>query len=265
MVTKVVKAPESANLVLSVIIKNKSGQLISSIHAFSNVWKYQLEALISESCRVYWLKSDDEKIPIIVSALELAKKFPLLEVPKEFNNYMHVYSVDSEQHLHSLPIETFMHLVIEEPHGISSPTDEKKDDRGTVDDLKKLQASFKHSISAIGHAVVDYIKVNVLESFSSWNLTVKKLIAPIASLSQNSGTGKSKLSAEITQDCPGFYIVTRLDPSIEQPATGYPKQNALSQLLIELTSYSDPISKSLDNDHDYYFNSQTGKILFLFS
>ncbi len=132
-------------------------------------------------------------------------------------------------------------------------------DPGNVQEkIKKLEKSFQHSLSTIGQDALDVLKVEILDRFSSWKDLETTLIAPIASLSQGSGIGKSKLAVQVIQDGPGFYIVTRQSTE----STGYPLNNDFSVTLKTLASNSDDIFYSF---LEYPCNQcQNGQILLFF-
>ncbi len=94
--------------------------------------------------------------------------------------------------------------------------------------------------------------------FNSWKDTNQTIIAPIASLSQGSGSGKSKLATEVIKDGPGFYIVLRSDSS----SSGFPKNNFLSELLISLVKEKDSPVVLTDAPFD---SVQVGKTLMFFA
>lgn len=110
----------------------------------------------------------------------------------------------------------------EKPEILSSPEAEES-----------LKVSFSRSLSSVGQKVLQDLEITLLERCGNGNWT--SYLAPIVSLCQSSGAGKSKMSVELLKRRPGHYIVFR-----EKDQTGYPKANATSELLYDLiSSYSD--------------------------
>lgn len=125
--------------------------------------------------------------------------------------------------------------------------------------LKKyVDSSFKHDLTIIGKRSLNILKQELNSRAKEWHETTTQLIAPVVSLCQSSGTGKSKLAIELLKSNPGFYIVFR-----EKGQTGNPRQNELSKLLYQLVlNFSDDISAQ---NMSSCTNSSIGKILIFFA
>ena len=85
--------------------------------------------------------------------------------------------------------------------------------------------SFTAAISSSGETARNQL-LEYIKSYSQYFLKYKIFIAPITSLCQCSGSGKSKLSCSLTETNPGFYICCR-----ESKNTGYPAQTNLSDYI----------------------------------
>ena len=135
-----------------------------------------------------------------------------------------------------------------------------EDLRATVNP-EVLQKSFECAVTSTGHDSIDSLKAGILAHFIEWAKERTDKYAPIASLSQGSGSGKSKLAVETLKDGPGFYIVFRSDDL--RRSTGYPKKNALSDrlksLLLQPSDSLDDLTKLL------YSELGIGKILMFFA
>lgn len=123
--------------------------------------------------------------------------------------------------------------------------------------LPIISTSFKHELTLIGLRTLERLERDLLDRFNGWNLNTK-LIAPIVSLCQSSGSGKSKLAFELLKRHLGFYLVFRLTDQ-----TGFPRKNSLSDELYKLVEkYSDP-PVSLENK--LYSECTIGLILNFFA
>ena len=76
--------------------------------------------------------------------------------------------------------------------------------------IERLEAAFKHDLTEIGIKNVQRLETDLAKRFENWNIEATRYIAPIVSLCQSSGSGKSKLSLELLKRNPGFYTVLRL-------------------------------------------------------
>lgn len=136
----------------------------------------------------------------------------------------------------------------------------KKSKKPEVFDSPEVQAalekSFSRNLSSVGQKVLCDLELTLLQRCGNgkWD----SYLAPMVSLCQSSGSGKSKISVELLKRRPGYYIVFR-----EDGQTGYPKANANSKILFDFVAeYKDE-----NNDlSDISWNECTvGKILNLFA
>ena len=96
------------------------------------------------------------------------------------------------------------------------------------------------------------VEAELIEAFNQW--TKKGILAPLISLCQSSGSGKSKMALELLLLHAGFYSVFR-----EVNSSGYPKTNQLSSELFSLIlKCNDPSDSMLDSP---YSDCGIGKIL----
>jgi hypothetical protein len=118
----------------------------------------------------------------------------------------------------------------------------------------KVRDSFKHELTISGIETLGRLKSTILSRYVDWSSRKKEYIAPIVSLCQSSGSGKTKMSIELIKRNPGFYLVFR-----QAEQTGYPRTNPLSRELYSIISaYNDSSSSLMDN---YYMNCTIGNIL----
>ena len=150
-----------------------------------------------------------------------------------------------------IPAKTFMRFQLSPPPiGIINPTN-------TNVNLPKIRSSFKHELTLAGKSALERVKKNLLTGFKNWS-TKKVYFAPLISLCQSSGSGKTKISVECLKQTPGFYLVFRKNAS-----TGYPMTNSLStELKSIIISYRDS-SKNLTNLN--YSQCTVGSILDFFA
>ena len=122
----------------------------------------------------------------------------------------------------------------------------------------QLESSFSHVLTEIGMLSLKRLEQSILDRINSWLYNDTKYLAPIVSLCQSSGSGKSKLSFELLRRHIGFYIVFRLPDH-----TGYPLKNLISDLLYDMiSSYNDPL---YDLNGLEYSNCAVGNILHFFA
>ena len=122
----------------------------------------------------------------------------------------------------------------------------------------QLESSFSHDLTEIGILSLKRLEQSILDRINPWLYNDTKYLAPIVSLCQSSGSGKSKLSFELLRRHIGFYIVFRL-----KDQTGYPFKNLISDMLDDMIStYSDP---PYDLNSLEYSSCAVGKILHFFA
>jgi hypothetical protein len=162
---------------------------------------------------------------------------------KNSDDRFFVYKIEADESNRSgakivaLPIQSFMRLSF-----VPSKTflTSKARDPSLIFSVDILEKSFSHKLSAFGQANLNWLKINILQRYSEWSHPQTTINAPICSLSQGSGTGKSKLAVEAIKSGPGFYIVLRPDTNRANPQTGYPSNNELSEELKKLVKKFDP-------------------------
>lgn len=122
--------------------------------------------------------------------------------------------------------------------------------------LPLVESSFNYGITKSGEVALSNLKADLMASFSPW--MSEQLVAPVVSLCQSSGSGKSKLAFELLKQAFGFYLVFRTEGQ-----TGYPLKNALSDELFDLLkAYNDALINMEDKIYD---NCSIGKIIFFFT
>jgi hypothetical protein len=89
--------------------------------------------------------------------------------------------------------------------------------------ISTLTNSFKHQLSEIGVINLNRLELKLKQSFEGWSIENTRYVAPMISICQSSGSGKSKMALELTKKHLGFYIVFRDDTD-----TGFPRKNQLS-------------------------------------
>lgn len=115
-----------------------------------------------------------------------------------------------------------------------------------------LKESFAHNLTKVGLECLRSVEAELIEAFNQW--TKKGILAPLISLCQSSGSGKSKMALELLLLHAGFYSVFR-----EVNSSGYPKTNQLSSELFSLIlKCNDPSDSMLDSP---YSDCGIGKIL----
>jgi hypothetical protein len=101
--------------------------------------------------------------------------------------------------LQTLPIRPFMIFTIK---GAVFPDKEEHSNAIKM----TLPPSFAHKLTNVGCEVLGRLKNNIMSRFAPWTSTTAKSIAPISSICQYSGSGKSKLTSELTKEGPGVRI-----------------------------------------------------------
>lgn len=154
------------------------------------------------------------------------------------------------------PVKNFMKFIAKAPTRKTEPIPETFQ---STEAVKQLATSFKHGLTKIGELALYRLEHDLINRIQPWiGDPHTSFIAPVVSLCQSSGTGKSKLAFEALKRHLGFYIVFR-----EDGQTGYPRKNELSDLLRALMNdYKDP-SEDL-NDFNYQ-DCTVGAILFFFA
>ncbi len=72
-----------------------------------------------------------------------------------------------------------------------------------------LVSSFTHPLKRVGQDVYCRLKRSIELRFLLWKSMSSATMAPIASICQYSGSGKSKMSSELTKEGPGAMIILR--------------------------------------------------------
>jgi hypothetical protein len=120
--------------------------------------------------------------------------------------------------------------------------------------IMNLSKSLKTEASGVGIRSMRRMLAEILQRFEHWNVRSTTYRAPIVSLCQSSGFGKTKLSIELTKRIPGGYLVFR-----EPGQSGCPRMNLIStELKILIESQSDSVQDQSELD---YQSSNIGKIL----
>lgn len=149
------------------------------------------------------------------------------------------------------PVKNFMRFEVSDFSTSAPPNSVYKSEV-----LPLVESSFNYDISKSGEAALSNLKADLLTSFSPW--MSDHLVAPVVSLCQSSGSGKSKLAFELLKQTFGFYLVFR-----EEDQTGYPLKNVLSDELFDLLkTYNDSF---INMENKIYDDCSIGKIIFFFT
>ncbi len=200
-------------------------------------WKQKLNEYVGERAYLTWYSSvgSSSATPIYLTKAEAAAAHKkALTESDSTDDAIHFFTVNAESIVaHSLESFMFINFGTKPVPSASSRNAAEVFKNLKVD---VLQQSFSHLLSKSGHESLDWLKSNIFIRYREWSIKNTSLIAPIASLSQGSGSGKSKLATEAINDGPGFYIVFRDDsPNV----TGYPIQNDISKELVRLIRSAD--------------------------
>ena len=155
---------------------------------------------------------------------------------------------------YSVPAKTFMRFKTLKVTKVESIDSDRFDPRLNPNLIKNLKQSFQHQLTNVGLLALERLEYDLLDRFRKWTRATTTLIAPIVSLCQSSGAGKSKFSLELLKRHIGFYIVFR-----QKDENGYPLKNCLSEKLFSLVESYNDSKDSLDNLN--YANCTVGKIL----
>ena len=170
-----------------------------------------------------------------------------VNVEASFDENMNLLcSTETDGHNSSVPLKTFMKFKIL----IKNQLDPFK----KPDLLPKIKRSFKHELTIIGHESLMRVKDSILDRHRIWISGANQYIAPLTSLSQSSGSGKTKISIELLKQNPGFYLVFR-----RADQSGFPLCNSISSELYNIISgYED----TFENQEEMaYLSSCIGRIL----
>lgn len=201
----------------------------------------------------------------LLDVLQDKKNHPFTFIDSSFNEH-HVFLFHNTNELSNMkclrdnnesylvPTKTFMRFKVSKLTETKSIDSNRLDPTLNPNLIPNLRQSFKHEMTYIGLLTLERLEYDLLNRFQSWLKDETELMAPIVSLCQSSGTGKSKFSLEMLKKHIGFYIVFR-----QKDEAGYPLKNCLSDILFSLVkSYNDPMG-SLDDIN--YAECTVGKIL----
>jgi hypothetical protein len=179
--------------------------------------------------------------------IENNNKFKLSPISDGQNENFIICRSEEEEEV-SIPALTFMRFIV-----INLPTKLDPIDDKIV--LPLLTASFGHELSEIGIRTLIRVERELLQRFNrNWIENSLTCLAPLVSLCQSSGAGKSKIALELIKRNLGFYIVFR-----SSNQTGYPRKNIISNHLRQLiSSYNDGV-EGLGSKH--YQSCTVGNIL----
>ena len=164
-----------------------------------------------------------------------------ITIPRENDHFGKLLDVESNEYI---PCKTFMIFSVEK-----IPVDEC-----LAVHKPKVRTAFRHNLTKSGIESRDFLKSSLLERYSAWKTPSSTVVAPIVSLCQSSGVGKSKLSIELLKENPGFYVVFR-----DEEQSGYPQKNSITDNLKNLISQyqdSDDIQLNIE-----YNQCTVGRIL----
>ena len=209
-------------------------------------WKSDLKSKFPDK-RFKYIEKDEDGNDLYLEADIFSEEDLCLEFP---------CLIDERQNLTSRkPVQNFMRFCAYDSQ--TSESSAERINRSIV--IPLLEASFRHDLTAIGNLALSRLEHDLLDRFKPWIAdSDPSLVAPVVSLCQSSGSGKSKLSFELLKRHIGFYIVLRL-----QGQTGYPLKNYLSDKLLSLvSSYNDPSENLEESD---YSSCTIGSILHFFA
>ena len=124
----------------------------------------------------------------------------------------------------------------------------KDSSRREVNRLRTLPivSSFDHELTKVGQEVFKRIKECVKQHSDDWMKgAASKFLAPIASLCQGSGSGKSKIATEFTKCGPGVYTVQRNANDL-----GFPLSNNLSAVLKNILSVKENLDPTNEDQSE---------------
>ncbi len=249
----------NGRFLVAIAIKGKSGKFDSFFFSRLSKFKADIKTACSNSFLYTWHTLDNGVKADVLFFLSIddataylrkrSKSFTLPENLDSLNQNYYFFGVINEAVV-PLQITFFMSL-----SPVQTVLSRVENYSSRFKPTKVLQKSFSHSLSTAGQTASDRLKTNILIRFRELNTNESEDFAPVASWSQGSGSGKSKLSVELITDGHGFYIVLRNEGS-----TGYPENNDLLQEFIMPTRSPDSLVNMTNFD---YRNCNTAKILFL--
>lgn len=197
-------------------------------------WQSELVGILNEAESCYYIDVDKKQLRVV----------PNVDVQNKYS----IICIDEIGLKVLIPALTFMRFNVKVLPPKVDPIDDKKV-------LPLLVTSFKHELSEIGRRTLKRVERDVLQRYKKdWIENSLTCLAPLVSLCQSSGTGKSKIAMEIIKKNLGFYVVFR---SSDQ--TGYPRKNIISNNLRQLiSSYNDGV-EGLESKN--YEDCAVGKIL----
>ena len=146
---------------------------------------------------------------------------------------------DSEEDLvffnennNEIEIETFMYFSVPTSPATSDSNNNSNLPVSSQNAVTALDHSFAHGLTKVGLRFNELLRWLISDKFNLWfnNYESSKIMGPIINLCQSSGSGKSKMAFELTQQGPGFFVVLRH----ENETNAFPSANNLSKLLVEI-------------------------------
>ena len=122
----------------------------------------------------------------------------------------------------------------------------------------KHTINFNHELTRSGKLVLNDLTNSLTSRYNNWKYKTQEYYAPIVSLCQGYGSGKTKIAIECLKRNPGFYLNLRNESTFYYPFT-----NGLSlELRTLIMFYNDPITGVYDV---HYTQSTIGKIADFFA
>lgn len=198
------------------------------------LWKSKIEQVMRANPSLVYFKLDDRLLK--------------LHLDIEIDDLKNIKCLDENGNMLLIPALTFMRFLFEVSPQKADPMDDMKV-------LPLLVESFSHELSEIGRRTCFRVERELIKRYQNdWITKGLNCLAPLVSLCQSSGSGKSKIALELIKKNLGYYIVFR-----STGQTGYPRRNIISGTLKSIiSSYRDNVNCL---DDILYDKCTVGKIL----
>lgn len=225
-------------VIIDIVVEDKSSGKNFFINTSFETWKRDLVEHDLRGKKLLYVEDGIEYVTKIFEEDDLSLTFSC-------------YNDENESILKD--VKTYMRYKVERPPVNSS------DDITESEAFPMIETSFEHELTDIGSFTLSSLEQFLLKSFEPWKTNLDTdLLAPIVSLCQSSGSGKSKISCETLKLHLGFYLVFR-----GEKQSGYPLKNDLSTELLGLIKSYDDDPTNLESIS--YSQCTVGKVLNYFA